>query len=103
MCVCVCDQVLFRWDKHNSCSCPQTVALLPSALYFPETLFVGSWWSPLLLSLVRHSPSCRVKLKSEGNRAWQIPKAEYLLASSLAVRVLSSSFCFPLPWRPQLQ
>lgn len=38
VCVCVCDQVLFRWDKHNSCSCPQTVALLPSALFFPETL-----------------------------------------------------------------
>lgn len=108
VCACVCArvryQVIFRWDRRICCRCPQTVALLPSTL-FPETLFGGSWWSPLLLSLVRRFPSCRVKLKSEGNRAWQVSKAEfeYPLAGFLAGRVLSSSFCFSLPWRPQLQ
>lgn len=105
VCMCVCYQVLFRLNKHICCQCPQIVALLPSTLFFLETLFGGSRSLPFLFSLVQHSPSCRVKLKSEGNRAWQVPKAEfkYLLAGSSGGRVLFSSFCFPLPWRPQLQ
>lgn len=58
-----------------------------------------------LLSPPTFSFPARVKLKSDGSSEWWVPKeeAEYLLAGFLAGRVLSSSFCFPLLWTPQLQ